>query len=227
MNALPAMLLALLSLILAPMSAQGGTAWATDSAAFFTATPPAAGQPYTFTQQGQRYTFTFRFVVDASPDQVLDMLYAFPNLQQYSRTASAVELLESGADWQLVRFTYATWLWSMSTSFRREIDRPNHCIRFRMVDARRTGLPVPLPMASSGEYRVDPFDGGVRVSYLQVVEARDSLLLGPWMARAHSEAIQFSHDLETYLRSRLPGSRNSIDPALVRGTGTTTRIPPA
>jgi hypothetical protein len=62
-------------------------------------------------------------------------------------------------DGQVVRFTYATWLWSMSTSFRRDIDRPNHRIRFRMLEARRTGLPVPMPTASSGEYRLEPVSG--------------------------------------------------------------------
>lgn len=164
----------------------------------------AADRPYTFIQEGQRYTFTFNFVVDASPDEVLDALYPFPNLQEYSRTASAVELLDEGADWQSVRFTYATWLWSMSTTFRRDIDRSSHSIRFRMVDAQRTGLPVPLPTASSGEYRLDPVDGGVRVTYVQMAETRDTLLRGPWMARAHTEAIQFSKDLKTYLRSRFP-----------------------
>jgi hypothetical protein len=162
-----------------------------------------AEPPYTFVQDGQRYTFTFKFVVAASPDEVLDVLYPFPSLQQYSRTASAVQLLDNGTDWQLVRFTYATWLWSMNTTFRREIDRPNHCIRFQMLDAGRTGLPMPLPTASSGEYRLDPVDGGVRVTFVQTAEAPDSLLLGAWMARAHSEAMLFSQDLESYVRSRL------------------------
>jgi hypothetical protein len=163
----------------------------------------AAEPPYTFIREGQRYTFVFKFVVDAGPDEVLDVLYPFPDLKQYSSRSSAVELLESGADWQSVRFTYATWLWSMSTTFRREIDRPNHCIRLRMIEARRTGLPVPLPTASSGEYRLEPIAGGVRVTYVQMAETRDSLLLGPWMARAHAEAILFSQDLETHVRSRL------------------------
>jgi hypothetical protein len=162
-----------------------------------------AEPPYTFVQEGQHYTFTFTFVVSASPDAVLDVLYPFANLQQYSRTASAVELLENGTDWQLVRFTYATWLWSMNTTFRREIDRPNHRIRFQMLEAGRTGLPVPLPTSSSGEYRLEPVDGGARVTFVQTAETHDSLLLGPWMARAHSEAILFSQDLETYVRSRL------------------------
>jgi hypothetical protein len=91
----------------------------------------------------------------------------------------------------------------MSTTFRRELDRANHRIRFRMLEARRTGLPVPLPTSSSGEYRLDPSGGGVRVTYVQTAETRDSLLLTPWMARAHSEAILFSRHLETYVQSRL------------------------
>ena len=195
-------------------------------AAPFTASALPAESPYTFAQDGQRYTFTFKFVVDASPDDVLDAIYPFPNLKQYSRTASTVELLEDGADWQSVRYTYSTWLWSMRTTFRREIDRPSHRIRFRMVEARRTGLPVPLPTSSSGEYRLEPVDGGVRVTFVQTAETRDSLLLGPWMARAHSEAIRFAQDLETYVLSRVHQSRDSSSPSLVRGTGITSRTPP-
>ncbi len=172
------------------------------TASFAASSLPAEG-PDAFVQDGRRYTFVFKFVVDARPDDVLDVLYPFANLKQYSRTATAVELLDYGADWQSVRFTYATGLWSISTTFRREVDRRNHCIRFRMTEARRTGLPVPLPTVSSGEYRLEPSDGGVRVTYVQMAETRDTLLLGPWMARAHSEAILFSQDLETYVRSKL------------------------
>ena len=196
------------------------------AAGLVAASSSAAESPYTFVREGQRYTFMFQFVVAAGPDEVLDVLYPFPDLKQYSRRANAVELLEAGADWQLVRFTYATWLWSMSTTFRREIDRPNHSIRFRMIEARRTGLPVPLPTASSGEYRLEPVAGGVRVTYVQMAETRDTLLLGPWMARARSEGILFSQDLETYVRSRLHCSRDSIGPTLACGTAVTSGTPP-
>lgn len=162
-----------------------------------------AETPYSFAQDGDQYKFTFKFVVAAGPDDVLDVLYPFQNLKQYSRTASAVELLEHGADWQLVRFTYSTWLWSMTTTFRREIDRSNRRIRFQMLGARRTGLPMPLPTDSRGEYRLDPVDGGIRVTFVQTAETPDSLLRGVWTARAHAEAIEFSRDLESYVRSRL------------------------
>ena len=37
----------------------------------FSRSAVAAEQPYTFIQEGPRYTFIFTFVVDASPDQVL------------------------------------------------------------------------------------------------------------------------------------------------------------
>jgi hypothetical protein len=173
------------------------------AAAACTASASPAEPSYSFTRDGQRYRFEFEFVVDASPDQVLAVLYPFPNLEQYSRTASAVDLIAEGADWQSVRFTYATWLWTMTTTFRREIDRTHHCIRFRMLEAQRTGLPVPLPVTSSGEYRLEAVDGGVRVSFVQSAEVRDSLFLGPWMARARSEGIQFSRDLATFVRSSL------------------------
>lgn len=172
--------------------------------ASFAAAAFPAERPYAFVQQGQRDTFRFEFDVNASPDDVLEVLYPFANLKQYSRTASAVELLDKGQDWQSVRYTYATSLWSISTTFRREVDRRNHCIRFHMTEARRTGLPVPLPTTSSGEYRLEPIDGGVRVTYEQVAETPDTFLSGPWTARARSEAILFSRDLETYVRSKLP-----------------------
>lgn len=167
------------------------------------ASPAAAEAPYTFTQDGSRYTFVFSFVVAAEPDEVLDAVYPFADLQRFSRRASSVELLDEGDGWQTVRFSYATWLSRMSTTFRRELDRPGRRIRFRMLEARRTGLPMPLPTASSGEYRLDSVAHGVRVTYRQTAETRDTILLRPWMARARSEAILFSRDLETYVRSKL------------------------
>ena len=172
--------------------------------ASFTAAALPAERPYTFIEQGQRDTFRFEFNVDASPDDVLAVLYPFANLKQYSRTASTVELLDNGPDWQTVRYTYATELWSISTTFLREIDRRDHSIRFHMIEARRTGLPVPLPTASSGEYRLEAIDGGVHVTYVQMAETPDTLLRGPWTGRAHSEAVLFSQDVESYVRARLP-----------------------
>jgi len=185
----------------------------------------AAEQPYSFTKEGSRYTFRLQFIVEASPDEVLDVLYPFPSLKQYSQAATSVESLDTGPDWQTVRFTYATGLWSVSTTFRRELDRASHRIRFRMLEARRTGLPMPLPVSSSGEYRLEPTGGGVRVTYVQTTEMRNTLLTGPWMARAHSEAILFSEDLENYVRSRLHADRASIGPRLACGTETPARIP--
>jgi len=191
----------------------------------FSARSLAAEQPYSFIKEGSRYTFRLQFTAEASPDEMLDLLYPFPSLKQYSQTATSVESLDTGSDWQIVRFTYATGLWSVSTTFRRDLDRANHRIRFRMLDARRTGLPVPLPVSSSGEYRLEPADGGVRVTYEQTTEMRDTLLTAPWMARAHSEAVLFSEDLENYVRSRLHEDHASIGPRLACGTEIPARVP--
>jgi hypothetical protein len=209
-----------------PLSTPGRLAFVVLVAATSFCTPSfAADQPYAFVKDGSRYTFTFQFVVDASPDEVLDVLYPFPNLKQYSQTATAVDSLETGPDWQTVRFTYATSLWSMSTTFRRELDRANHRIRFHMLEAHRTGLPVPLPTSSSGEYHLEPTGGGVRVTYVQTAETRETLLAGTWMARAHSEAILFSKDLETYVRSSLRENQESFVRRLACGTEIPARIP--
>jgi hypothetical protein len=94
-----------------------------------------------------------------------------------------------------------------------------------MLEAQRTGLPVPLPTSSSGEYRLEPTGGGVRVTYVQTAETRETLLAGTWMARAHSEAILFSEDLETYVRSSLRENEESFGPRLACGTEIPARVP--
>jgi hypothetical protein len=166
--------------------------------------PSRAAEPaYEFISDGHRYTFVFQFDVKATPDEALDVLYGFEHLKRFSRRASDVALLEEGKDWQTVRFTYTTWLWSMHTTFRRELDRAGRRVPFYMTEAGRTGLPVPLPTASSGEYRVEPVADGVRVVYRQSAENRDSFLFAPWIALARSEAVLFSRDLEAYVRSQL------------------------
>jgi hypothetical protein len=109
--------------------------------ASFAAAAFPAERPWTFLQQGQRDRFRFEFEADASADDVLDVPCPFVDLQQYSRTASAMELLDKDPNGQTVRCTYTAVLWSISTTFRREGDRNNHCIRFHMTDARRAGLP--------------------------------------------------------------------------------------
>lgn len=162
----------------------------------------AAESAYEFINDGTRYTFVFRFTVAATPDEALDLLYGFEHLKRFSRRASDVALLDEGDGWQTVRFTYSTWLWSMHTTFRRELDRPNRRVVFHMIEADRSGLPVPLPTASSGEYRVEPVPDGVRVVYRQSADNRDSFMLGAWIALARSEAVLFSRDLEAYVRSQ-------------------------
>ena len=159
--------------------------------------------PYAFTQEGPRYTFVSSFTVVAEPDEVLDLLFEFRHLRQFARRATAVELLAEGPGWQEVRYTYATWVWRIHTTFRRELDRTHRRVRFHMTGASRSGVPVPLPTASTGDYRLEPVAGGLRVIYRQTAETRDTLLLGVWMSRARSEAIGFSQDLEAYVRSQV------------------------
>jgi hypothetical protein len=162
----------------------------------------AAGPAYTFTQDGPRYTFACEFTVAAQPDRVLELLYRFEHLQRFSQPISETELLAEGPGWQTVRFTYSTWLGSLVTTFRRELDQPGRTIRFRMTEALRTGLPLPMPAATSGEYRLEPTEGGVRVVYRQEGEVNDSLLVRAWMSRARSEAIRFAAGLESYVRAQ-------------------------
>jgi len=162
-----------------------------------------AAPNYAFKTQGNSYTFEMQFVVAASPDEVLDTLYPFEHLREFSRRISRTNLLDEGPGWQVVNFVYSTWLWRMTTTFRRDLDVPAGRIRFRMLEVQRTGLPIPLPTASSGEYRVSAVAGGTLVTFTQTAQIRDSLLLGPWMTRARSESVRFAQSLEAYARSKL------------------------
>ena len=167
------------------------------------ATAGTAAPNYQFKTQGNSYTFEVQFVVAASPEKVLDALYPFEHLREISRRVGKTNLLDEGPDWQIVNFVYSTWLWRLTTTFRRDLDVSNGRIRFRMLNAQRTGLPIPLPTGSSGEYRVTAVDGGTLVTFTQTAQIRDSLLLGPWMTRARSESVRFAQSLESYARAKL------------------------
>jgi hypothetical protein len=169
----------------------------------FTVLAEATDRSFDFRQDGSRYTFTSGFVVAASPEQVLSILFPVDDLRQYSRREATVDLIDDGPGWQLVRFTHATLLWSFSATVRREIGCAGRCIRFQMLRTTRSGLPIPTPTASSGECRLEPTDTGVRVTIVQNVEAPDTPLLGLWTAWARSRARAFSMDLESHVRSRL------------------------
>lgn len=158
---------------------------------------------YAFDRQGTRHTFTASFTVPATADRVLDLLYGFEHLQRFTRT-SRTELLEQGPGWQRVRFTHTDWLWTMVATFRRELDRPARCVRFQMESVSRSGLPVPLPTDSSGDYCVEPAGAGCRVTYRQSGETDTSILLAAYMSYARREAILFARDLEAYVRADTP-----------------------
>jgi hypothetical protein len=144
-----------------------------------------------------------QFVVAAPPEKVLAALYPFERLREISGSVSTAKLIDEGPGWQTVDYVYSTWLWSLTTTFRRELDVENGRIRFWMLDARRTGLPIPLPTASSGEYQADAVASGTLLTFTQTAQIGDSLLLGPWLARARSESARFAQSLEAYARATL------------------------
>jgi hypothetical protein len=59
-------------------------------AAALAASPAAAEATYTFTGDDSRYTFVFSFVVAAEPDEVLDAVYPFADLQRFAQRAEAI-----------------------------------------------------------------------------------------------------------------------------------------
>ncbi len=162
-----------------------------------------AESTHEFTNEEQRYTFTAAFDVDAPTDRLLDLLYDFEHLQRYARRSKS-ELLDQGPNWQRVRFTHTSWLWTLRATMRRELDQEAGCVRFEMESAGRSGLPIPLPTASSGYYCVAPGDAGQRVTYRQVGEAGSSMLTASWMRYARKEAIAFAQDLESYVLAHAP-----------------------
>jgi len=162
----------------------------------------AALTDYHFEERGGHYAFTATFEVTAAPDRVLELLYDFEHLRRYSRRSQS-ELLEEGHGWQRVRFTHTGWLWTVRATVHRELDRPANCVRFRVESASRTGLPIPLPAASSGDFCVVPADGSLRVSYRQAGQMEATVLLPAWKRYARTEALAFARDLEDYVRSQV------------------------
>lgn len=167
---------------------------------------------YAFEQSGRHYTFTAEFTVEATPERVFALLYPIDALRQYSRRGGTVELLEHGAAWQVVRLTHRGWFWTFSADVRRDVDCAGRCIHFRMLSARRTGFPFPVPTASEGEYRIEPVVGAVKVLFRQSVDAPDTVLLRPWIALAKNEAVALAYDLERFVQhgvAMAPQAENS------------------
>jgi len=159
-----------------------------------------ADSTYQFTEQERGYSFTATFELDAQADRVLDLLYGFEHFQKFARR-SRCELLDEGPDWQRVRYTHSAGFWTMTATLRRELDRPGGCVWFEMESAARSGLPIPLPTASSGHYCVAQGETGLRVTYQQVGETEASALKAAWLRYARTEAIAFAEDMESYVRA--------------------------
>jgi len=173
------------------------------AASLVAGTAIAATTPYSFRREDHHFTFAYEFTVAAQPDEILAVLYPVPNLRQYSRSGGSVDLIDEGPGWQLVRLTHETLLWTFSAVVRREIDCDGHCIRFRMLSAQRTGIPIPMPNSSEGEYRFEPAGGGVRITFIQRGDVPHTPLAGLWTSWVKSQAVTFSRDLEAYVRSSI------------------------
>ena len=109
--------------------------------------------------------------------------------------------------------------WSMSTSFRRDIDRPNHRIRFRMLEARRTGLPVPMRTASSGEWTCSASVDGFCLNFRSLLRQADTrLAFTPcWRATAATETPGASDCARTtWSGKRVRTSVSGVGAAVIR-----------
>jgi len=159
---------------------------------------------YEFIQQDTYYSFQGSFFVKADPDCVINLIYNFQNISQYSLGAKAIAIGRQGENWYEVTFTYRKLLiLENQSSWRRTLNRDKHKIVFTLISSRNNLNIVPTLLSSTGYYQIRPEKEGCLIEYFQECILSPGPLKGTTINEAKKEAIEFLRVLKEYIERTL------------------------
>lgn len=159
---------------------------------------------YQFILDGNNYSFRGSFVVTAEPDCLINLIYNFQNIANYTLGAKSIERVRQGDNWYEVTYIYRKFvIFENQSTWRRTLDRDDHKIVFEMLASTNNINTIPQMISSTGYYRIIPETEGCRVEYFQECKLKPGLFQNTFINNAKKEAIKFLQVLKKYTRKTL------------------------
>ena len=157
-------------------------------------------QEYEFTCQDSVYTFSFNFVVKAEADSLLNLIYDFSKITEYSQGVKSLEMVRQSENWYEVAFLYQNLLILENRSlWRRSIDRENNIITFEMLINKNNISFIPELQSSHGYYQISTEDDSCRIELFQECCLKPGILKSFYLKKAEKEAVKFMHVFKGFI----------------------------
>lgn len=158
---------------------------------------------YEFIQQDTCYSFRGSFLVSAESDSVIDLIYNFNNLSEYTIGAQSVERIQQGDHWYDVSFIYRKFfIFENKSTWRRTLKTDEHKIVFEMLFSKNNLKVMPDVISSTGYYHIVREKDRCRVEYFQECTLKPGVFKSAYINEAKQEAIKFLHEFKKYIERK-------------------------
>ncbi len=116
---------------------------------------------------GEKYIFEHSFITNLDKDSIIERLFDFSIMKSHINDAMKVFLIDSGLNYQIVRFEYNYFLFKPVAIYKREKDMVNKIVRFSLIEYNGDNKIFPDVLAESGYYEIKDTLQGILVHYYQ------------------------------------------------------------
>ncbi|MFZ5519556.1 MAG: hypothetical protein ACOY90_23220 [Candidatus Zhuqueibacterota bacterium] len=153
-----------------------------------------------FIQDGNRYSFRGSFIVRATCDCLIDVIYNFEHLSEYAIGASSIEWVRSGDNSYEVTYTYRIFvIFENKSTWRRTLNSEEQKVIFEMISSENNISLMPQLLSSSGYYQIKRGQDGYQVEYFQECTVKPGLLKNSYIATARKKANEFLREFKKYI----------------------------
>jgi len=155
---------------------------------------------YKFIQYDNNYSFRGRFIVKAEFDCLMNVIYNFEHISNYTSGAKSIELVRQGENWYEVTYTYRKFLiFENQSTWRRTLKRDAGKVVFEMISSKNNLSIIPDVISSAGYYQIKNEKDSYRVEYFQECKLKPGLLKDTYINKAKKEAIKFLQVFKKYI----------------------------
>lgn len=154
---------------------------------------------YSFTQTDTTYSFFGRVKINADANCAMNICFNYTHIKALALDANNVELIEEGADYNKIKYTYELRpMFRNESWWSRTIDRKNQKVSFTLMFTINNSFLMPRMKYSSGYYKINQTNEGTWVEYFQYSKLTKSKLTSLYLNLLQKKAVDFLRLLQAY-----------------------------
>lgn len=147
---------------------------------------------YEFIQADTCCSFQGSFRVNCQPEVLIDLIYDYDKISEYSLGVKTLELVRQGENWYEIAFTYHDLLVLENRSvWRRTLKRNENTIEFELISNWNNTDIIPELLSSTGYYKLKSENNECLVEIFQECKLNRSLLNEAYFKKVKKEGTQF------------------------------------